>query len=30
VRDGLTTLTNWLIEQRAGHVTVPYVDVWAR
>lgn len=30
VRDGMTTLTNWLLEQRGGHVTVPYVDVWAR
>lgn len=30
VRDGMTSLTQWLMEQRDGHVTVPYVDVWAR
>lgn len=30
VRHGLTTITNWLTEQRRGHITVPYVDVWAR
>ncbi|WP_091194108.1 FkbM family methyltransferase [Nocardioides alpinus] len=30
IRHGLTTLTNWLTEQRRGHLTVPYVDVWAR
>ncbi|MBS2936474.1 hypothetical protein KDN32_01810 [Nocardioides sp. J2M5] len=30
VRDGMTALTQWLLEQRDGHVTVPYVDVWAR
>lgn len=30
VHDGLVTLTNWLMHQREGHITVPYVDVWAR
>jgi FkbM family methyltransferase len=29
VRTGLQSLTTWLHEQRDGHVTVPYVDVWA-
>lgn len=30
VRDGMAALTQWLLVQRGGHVTVPYVDVWAR
>lgn len=30
VRQGLTVLTTWLAQQRQGHVTVPYVDIWAR
>ena len=27
--NGLATLSNWLHQQRQGHVTVPYLDVWA-
>lgn len=30
VRDAMTSITRWLLEQRDGHLTVPYVDVWAR
>ena len=30
VRQGLTVLSTWLAQQREGHVTVPYVDIWAR
>lgn len=30
VRTGLTSITHWLLEQREGHMVVPYVDVWAR
>ena len=30
VRDGLTTINNWLWKQPEGHVVVPYVDIWAR
>ena len=30
VRDGLTTINNWLWKQPEGHVAVPYVDIWAR
>lgn len=30
VRYGLTSITNWLLQQREGHIVVPYVDVWAR
>jgi len=26
---GLRTLTAWLFAQRDGHLTVPYVDIWA-
>lgn len=29
VVSGMRSLTSWLHEQRAGHVTVPYLDVWA-
>ena len=29
VRAGLRSLTAWLHQQRAGHVTVPYLDLWA-
>ena len=29
VAAGFSSLTRWLIEQRYGHVVVPYVDVWA-
>lgn len=30
VRVGLTGITRWLLEQREGHMVVPYVDIWAR
>lgn len=30
VRTGLTSITQWLLEQREGYMAVPYVDVWAR
>lgn len=30
VRNGLTAINNWLWKQPEGHVTVPYVDIWAR
>ena len=30
VRQGLAVLSNWLGQQREGHVTVPYLDIWAR
>ncbi len=26
---GLRALTSWLVAQREGHLTVPYLDVWA-
>ena len=29
VRTGLQSLTSWLHQQRHGHVTVPYLDLWA-
>ena len=29
VATGLGTLVKWLHEQREGHVTVLYVDLWA-
>ncbi len=29
-RNGLAAINNWLWKQPEGHVTVPYVDVWAR
>jgi len=29
VATGLRTLVQWLSEQRWGHITVPYVDLWA-
>lgn len=29
VNTGLTSLTSWLHQQRRGHVTIPYLDVWA-
>lgn len=30
IRDGLTVITGWLLQQREGHLVVPYVDIWAR
>lgn len=28
-RDGLAGISRWLVEQRSGHLSVPYVDIWA-
>jgi FkbM family methyltransferase len=28
-QQGLDSVTAWLLEQRKGHVAVPYVDIWA-